>query len=137
MTKIYSIVLTETKTTTDKQRFTVCRNIARNYPATAYRHSHQSNRKGGFENPHIHLVIALPDNKVSLWLDGILEDLTARDKYNLFSTSLRAKWQEIRDLRAYLHYISGNAREHIPELVFQTSDWNRFVHEHLSRAPKQ
>ena len=134
MTQIYSIVLTETKPTSDKQRFTVCRNIARNYLAIAYRHSHQSNRKGGFENPHIHLVVALPDDKVSLWLDGILDDLSGRDKYQLFSTSPRAKWQEIRDLRAYLHYISGNAREHIPELVFQTSDWNRFVHEHLSRS---
>jgi hypothetical protein len=133
MITIYSIIITEEKIPTDKKRWKVCKNISRKYSAVAYRHSHQSNRKGGFENPHIHLVVAIPDEKLSLWLDGLLGDLKAVDKYQIFSTSARHKWEKIRDLRAYLNYISGDIREHTPTLVYQSSDWNSFVQEHLSK----
>lgn len=132
MKTIYSIIITEEKISTDRQRWKVCKNISRNYPAVAYRHSHQSNRKGGFENPHIHLVVAIPEDKLSLWLDGLLGDLKAVDKYQLFSTSARHKWEKIKDLRAYVNYISGDARKHTPTLAYRSSDWNSFVQEYLS-----
>lgn len=131
MSKIHSIVLVEQTPATDKQIWTACKQIARNYPAIAYKHTHQSNRKGGFNRPHIHLVAA-PEDKEQLWLNGLQDELAKIDKYGIFTTSPPNKWEVIRSLPCFLNYLIGATRQHTPSLVYQSSDWNSFVQEHLS-----
>ena len=132
MPKIYSLVLIEEKPATDKQVWKACKQIARSYPAIAYKHTHQSNRKGGFYRPHTHLVVAVPDDKEQLWLNGLQDELNRVDKYGIFTTSPRNKWELVRSLPNLLNYLIGDGRQHTPTLVYQSSDWNSFVQEHLS-----
>ena len=136
MSKIYSIVLVEEHPATDKQIRKACKQIARNYPAIAYKHTHQSNRKGGFYRPHTHLVVAVPDDKEQLWLNGLQDELDRVDKYGIFSSSPRHKWEVIRNPPRFLNYLIGDVRQHTPMLVYQSPSWNRFEQEFLSSCTR-
>ena len=135
MEKIYSSVLIEEKPATDKQVWKACKQIARNYPAIAYKHTHQSNRKGGFYRPHAHLVVAVPDNKELLWLNGLQDELNRVDKYGIFRMA-KAKPEVVRNLFRLLSYLIGDVRQHTPMLVYQSPSWNRFEQEFLSSCTR-
>lgn len=117
-----SIVLTELTTLTDKQRWQACKAVARDYPALAYLHTHQTVGRGGKFTPHIHLFIALPDERFPLWAAGVKADLVRRFAPTVIELSDPDKWLIDPDNPvALLRYAIGQDRNHTPRPIFWTS----------------
>ena len=121
--KLTSIVLTQsTEHLTDKQRWQACKAIARDYPALGYLHTHQTAARGGKHTPHIHLFIALPDERLQLWTVGAKADLARRFAPALFELSDPDTWVIDPDNPvSLLRYVIGQDRQHTPITAYWTS----------------
>ncbi len=120
--KLVSIVLTERTHLTNKQRWQACKAIARDYPALGYLHSHQTATKGGKLAPHIHLFIALPDERHELWVAGAKAELARRFATTAIELSDPGTWVIDPDNPvSLLRYAIGQYRQHTPQPVFWTS----------------
>lgn len=117
-----SIALTQNADNlTDKQRWQACKSIARDYPALGYLHSHQTAARGGKFAPHIHLFIALPDERFQLWTAGVKADLVRRFAPALFELSDPDTWVIDPDNPvSLLRYAIGQDRQHTPQPVYWT-----------------
>lgn len=120
----FSVVITEQVPTTDKSQTKVCKKLAREHLAIAYRHTHQKQALGGRLDPHIHLVVAVPTVRAERWAAGAHSDLAKWDRKGCFSLSDPDKWVRNPDsLLAMLRYNAGTSRTHPPELTYCSKDW--------------
>ena len=139
--KLASIVLTQnTDNLSDKQRWQACKAVARDYPALGYLHTHQTVGRGSGETPHIHLFIALPDERFQLWAAGAKADLVRRFAPTVIELSEPDKWIIDPDNPvALLRYAIGQDRNHTPIPAYWTSssryrDEQRALDSLLSQA---
>ena len=139
--KLASIVLTQnTEHLTDKQRWQACKTVARDFPALAYLHTHQTVGRGSGETPHIHLFIALPDERFHLWAAGAKAALVRRFAPTVFELSDPQGWIINPDNPvALLRYVIGQDRNHTPVPAYWTSssryrDEQRALDAWLSQA---
>jgi hypothetical protein len=120
--KLASIVLTELTTITEKQRWQACKAIARDYPALGYLHTHQTVGRGNGETPHIHLFIALPDERFELWTAGVKADLVRRFAPTVIGLSDPDMWViDPENPVALLRYAIGQDRQNTPFAVYWSS----------------
>jgi hypothetical protein len=127
--KLASIVLTELTTITEKQRWQVCKIVARDYPALGYLHTHQTVGRGGGETPHVHLFIALPDERFELWTAGAKAALVRRFAPTVIELSDPAGWViNPENPVALLRYAIGQDRQNTPVPAYWTSS-NRYRDE--------
>lgn len=120
--KLASIVLTELTTITEKQRWQACKIVARDYPALGYLHTHQTVGRGNGETPHIHLFIALPDERFELWTAGVKADLVRRFAPTVIQLSDPTGWvTNPENPVSLLRYAIGQDRQHTPVAVYWTS----------------
>ena len=110
----------------------ICKGLARGFPALGVYHSNQSEEKGGGFDPHIHLIVEVPDDCLRKFLDGLEDDLHHKDRQGYFNLSPRHLWK-IQDAKiaAWSYALGdGNAdrqgsikpkgesrRKHMPEIV--------------------
>lgn len=128
--KIFSIVINEKFTPTDRDRQKACRAVCRNYHAIAYRHSHHKESFGGRKAPHIHLVLAVPKTRAERWEQGVLSDLTEFDYKEAFMLSNPDVWVRNPDnLIGLLRYLAGSYRTHLPEFVYASKHWFQIEQE--------
>lgn len=120
--KLASIILTEhAPDLNDKQRWQACKSVAREYPAIGYLHTHQTAAKGGKFAPHIHLFIALPDERAKLWKAGAKADLARRFASSLIELSDPDSWVFDPDSPvSLLRYVAGQGRWFTPSPVYWT-----------------
>lgn len=121
--KLASIVLTQnTDNLSDKQRWQACKCVARDYPALGYLHTHQTVGRGSGETPHIHLFIALPDERFQLWAAGAKADLVRRFAPTVIELSDPDSWVIDPDNPVnLLRYAIGQDRNHTPIPAYWTS----------------
>lgn len=139
--KLASIVLTQnTDNLSDKQRWQACKSVARDYPSLAYLHTHQTVGRGGGETPHIHLFIALPDERFQLWKAGAHRDLARHFAPTVIELSDPDTWVIDPDNPvALLRYAIGQDRNHTPVPAYWTNssryrDEQRALDAFLSQA---
>lgn len=121
--KLASIVLTQNdKHLTEKQCWQACKAVARDYPALGYLHTHQTVGRGSGETPHIHLFIALPDERFQLWAAGAKADLVRRFAPTVIELSDPDTWVIDPDSPVnLLRYAIGQDRNHTPVPAYWTS----------------
>jgi hypothetical protein len=128
--EVYSVVINEKFTPTDRARWKACRAVSRNYDAIAYRHSHHKESLGGRKAPHIHLVLAVPKARAERWEQGVLSDLTKFDYKEAFMLSNPDVWVRNPDnLIGLLRYLAGSYRTHLPEFVYASKHWFQIEQE--------
>lgn len=138
-----SVVLTEhAASLANRHRWKACQAVARDYPALGYLHTHQKTALGGKLAPHIHLIVAVPQNRIGQWQAGAKADLARRFAPTAFTLSDPDSWVlNPDDPVAMLKYVSGQERHHQPTPVYWTN--SKFAHEQkllnmlLTQAIKQ
>jgi hypothetical protein len=127
---VFALVLNEHKPTSSASRAKACKVLAREHPAIAYRHTNQKTALGGREDPHIHLVVAVPAERAERWAAGAHSDLRKWDKKGCFSLSDPDEWVRNPDsLIALLQYNAGTNRTHQPEFTHCSKNWFQIEQE--------
>ena len=115
------LVISEKKTFTYKQRWQACQAVAREYPAIGYLHTHQTTALGGKFAPHIHLLIAVPNERFERWSTGVKADLARRFAPSSVELSDPHLWVfDPHSPVGLLRYIIGCNRLQAPEPVYWT-----------------
>jgi len=95
----------------------ICKELSRSFPALGVYHSHNTEKKGGEFSPHIHLIIHVPTDRLSQFLDGLEADLRTKDKQGYFILSPRKQWVVKDDALDLTIYTLGEGRRNMPIIV--------------------
>lgn len=98
----------------------ISKQLSRGFPAQGFYHSHNTQKKGSKFSPHIHMIVELPEEKVTEFFDGLHADLALKDKTGYFALSDKEHWKRDTDIK-YLEYCLGPYRNHLPEIIYQKS----------------
>lgn len=117
----------------------LCAQLSGNFSAFAYYHSHKSQSKGGRFSPHIHLVLAIPNEEFPHWYHSVEKEWnTSSLSRNYRLCDIRDQRTKVKDLGKLMTYLYGSKRRQLPLPVYWTSDWFDFEksivgYSHLDR----
>jgi len=95
----------------------VSKQLSRGFPTYGIYHSHNTEHKGGEFNPHVHLLVSVPDECLERFLDGLPTDLEQKDETGYFQLSDHNRWVLDFD-GSLLAYSLGSERRHLPKIVY-------------------
>tara|TARA_B100000519_G_C14214062_1_gene424068 strand:- start:499 stop:978 length:480 start_codon:yes stop_codon:yes gene_type:complete len=98
----------------------VSRSLARGYHGIAIFHSHDTIKRGGRRNPHVHLLLDVPIERQELFNSGLEHDLKRTGRASKFKIAGSTKDKRvIHNWKRYLAYCLGELRENRPCVIWR------------------
>jgi hypothetical protein len=110
----------------DKNWCKMAKTLSYSYRGVALLHTHQKQRKGGYHSPHCHLALYVPkEQQVTFdeYLKYRLKRINRKRMFRIVDSVVdeldQSSKRIIRDTSHFIHYIFGENRIHLPEVIWE------------------
>lgn len=114
----------------------ITKTVADSFDCISYYHSHTTERKGGYFSPHLHIIIAVDEDKELDWHNSV------RDRFKQASSSLWTLSNEcdprspVQTLFKTINYCCGTGRKHPGLYIYSTNQWFKLERQETGTNPR-
>ena len=109
----------------DRNWYKMAKTLSYSYRGVAILHTHQKQRKGGSYSPHCHLALHVPIEQQNTFNNSInarLKRINRKRMFRIVDSSIDEFDRSnrcIKDTSRFIHYIFGENRIHLPEVIWE------------------